>query len=64
MNDTTQFIYNTKAIGQCWFDLSENSRKFNNMECLSCRYIHMAKASTELLSPADEVKKTNESSPD
>lgn len=64
MNDTTQFIYNTEAIGQCRIEFSEKPRIFNKIECVRCGYIHMVKASTELFSLPDKVKKTNESSPD
>jgi hypothetical protein len=61
MNDTTQFIYSTQAIGLCRPDLPEKSRKFSHMECLRCRAIPKAKASAELCALAGEVKRTNES---
>jgi hypothetical protein len=56
MNDTTQFINNTRAIGQCRFDWSEKAWKFNRMECLSCRCIHLGRGSTELFPLAGEAK--------
>jgi hypothetical protein len=64
MNEPTEFIYNTMAFGQCRHALPEKPMNFNHMECLMCGDIPVAKASVELCTLADEVKKQNQTSLD